>query len=320
MAQVQTVRGPIDTGDMGTTLMHEHVFVLTADVQANLPEPFDEDARVADAVAKLTSLVALGVRTIVDPTVIGLGRDIPRIQRINEQVDINIIVATGIYTYDSAPFYFRFRFPQDGHDPMTDLFVHDITEGIVGTGVKAAFLKCAVDSPGLTPDVERILRAVAAAHRITGVPITVHTHPESEQGLEVARVLEEEGADPARVVLGHSGDTEDLDYLSGLADRGYILGMDRFGIDLQITAEQRANTVIEMCKRGYSRQMVLSHDASCQLDWLDSAAVPLVMPNWHYEHIHRNVLPSLKKGGVTDEQIDDMLVGNPRRYFEAEAA
>ena len=110
MATVQTVRGPIDTSEMGTTLMHEHVFVLTTDVQANLPEPWDPDRQIADAVAKLRRLVDLGVRTIVDPTVIGLGRDIPLIQRINEQVDINIVVATGIYTYDSAPFYFRFRF------------------------------------------------------------------------------------------------------------------------------------------------------------------------------------------------------------------
>jgi phosphotriesterase-related protein len=92
--------------------------------------------------------------------------------------------------------------------------------------------------------------------------------------------------------------------------------MDRFGIDIEITAEQRAETVIELCRRGYAKSMVLSHDASCQLDWLDDSVRPVVLPNWHYGHIHEDVIPALKEGGVTDEQLDDMLVGNPRRYFE----
>src|SRR3954451_18007040 len=106
VAQVQTVRGPVDTADLGQVLMHEHVFVLTADVQQNYPEEWgDEDARVADAVSRLTELASRGVRTIVDPTVVGLGRYIPRIQRIAEQVDLNIVVATGCYTYEDVPFF-----------------------------------------------------------------------------------------------------------------------------------------------------------------------------------------------------------------------
>jgi phosphotriesterase-related protein len=318
MSQLETVRGPIDTADMGTTLMHEHVFVLTADVQANMPDIWDEEVRVADAVAKLQQMADQGVRTIVDPTVIGLGRNISRIQRVNERVDINIVVATGIYTYDSVPFYFRTRLPRDGvTDPMVDLFVHDITEGIVKTGVKAGILKCAVDEHGLTPDVERILRAVATAHRLTGTPITVHTHPETKRGTDVARVLKEEGADPRRVVLGHSGDTQDADHLQELAEMGFLLGMDRFGLDYAISAEQRAQVVIELCRRGLSKSMVLSHDAACHIDWVDDAVRPMFLPNWHYTHIHQHVLPALREGGVTEEQIDDMLVGNPRRYFEA---
>jgi phosphotriesterase-related protein len=298
--------------------MHEHVFVLTTDVQANLPDPWDEDGHVADAVDKLKVMADLGVRTIVDPTVIGLGRNIARIKRVNEQVDINIVVATGIYTYDSVPFYFRTRFAREGeNDPMVDLFVHDITEGIVETGVKAGLLKCAVDELGLTPDVDRILRAVATAHRMTGTPITVHTHPGTKRGLDVARVLIDEGADPHRVVLGHSGDSQDADHLQELAEIGFVLGMDRFGLDYAITAAQRAEVVIELCRRGFAKSMVLSHDAACHIDWVDDAVRPMFLPNWHYGHIHQHVLPALREGGVTDDQIDDMLVGNPRRYFEA---
>jgi phosphotriesterase-related protein len=321
--QVHTVTGPVETSELGQVLMHEHVFVLTPDVQQNHPEEWgSEDDRVADAVAKLTALAATGVSTIVDPTVIGLGRYIPRIQRIAEQVDLNILVATGCYTYEDVPFFFHHRGPAldaalgtSVPDPMVDMFVRDVTDGIGGTGVRAAFLKCAIDRPGLTRGVERVMRAVAQAHHRTGVPITVHTHPGSRQGLAVHRVFGEEGVDPRRVVLGHSGDTTDVDHLMALADAGFVLGMDRFGINLDTTFEARADTVVEMCRRGYAESMVLSQDASCYIDWVDPFVMEM-LTQWRYTHIHEEVLPYLREHGVSDEQIETMLVTNPRRYFE----
>src|SRR3954466_13810321 len=321
--QVQTVTGPVDTAQLGTTLMHEHVFVLSADVQQNFPEEWgSEDDRVADAVSRLNALAATGVKTIVDPTVIGLGRYIPRIQRIADQIDLNIVVATGCYTYDDVPFFFHYRGPAlnaavgaEGPDPMVDMFVADIEQGIAGTGVKAAFLKCAIDARGMTSGVERVMRAVAKAHRRTGVPITVHTHPGSRRGLDAQRVLTEEGVDPRRVVLGHSGDSTDADHLAELADAGFLLGMDRFGINLATTFEARADIVVEMCRRGYAESMVLSQDASCYIDWLEGPALA-VLPQWVYANIHDDVLPSLREHVITDEQIERMLVANPRRYFE----
>jgi phosphotriesterase-related protein len=321
--QVQTVTGPVDTAALGQVLMHEHVFVLTPDVQQNYPEEWgSEDARLADAVAKLTALAATGVRTIVDPTVVGLGRYIPRIRRVAEQVDLNIVVATGCYTYKDVPFFFHHRGPAldaalgtSVPDPMVDMFVGDLEQGIAGTGVRAAFLKCAIDAPGLTTGVERVMRAVARAHGRTGAPITVHTHPGTQQGLAVQRVFAEEGVDPRRVVLGHSGDTTDADHLSALADAGFLLGMDRFGINLDTTFEARADVVVEMCRRGYAESMVLSQDAACYIDWVDPAVMAM-LTDWRYTHIHEDVLPYLREHGVTDEQIDTMLVANPRRYFE----
>ena len=323
MPQVQTVRGPLDTTELGPVLMHEHVFVLDPEIQQNYPQEWgSEEERVADAVAKLTKLASTGVRTIVDPTVIGLGRYIPRIQRIAAQVDLNIVVATGCYTYDDVPFFFHHRGPAlnaavgaQVPDPMVDMFVGDITEGIAGTGVRAGVLKCAIDHQGMTPGVERVMRAVAKAHRRTGVPITVHTHPTSQSGLAAAKVLADEGVDPRRVVLGHSGDTTDVDHLSELAEAGFVLGMDRFGINLETTFEARADTLVEMCRRGHADSMVLSQDASCYIDWIEPA-VMAVLPQWHYTHIHEEVLPYLREHGVTEEQIDTMLVANPRRYFE----
>ena len=316
MAQVETVRGPVDADSLGRTLMHEHVFVLNEEVRQNYPADWSEDDRVDDAIVKLNALAARGCQTIVDPTVLGLGRDIERILRVADGTELNIVVATGLYTYNEVPLYFKFRTPgEDGVDPMTKLFVGDITTGIAGTGVKAAFLKCAIDDQGLTPGVERVMRAVGRAHVETGAPVTVHTHPHSGTGRDAVRVLLAEGADLTKVVLGHSGDSTDLDYLTELADAGCMLGMDRFGLDIITPFEDRVATVAAMCERGYAGSMVLSHDASCYIDWFPPEVIPLFAPAWHFEHLFDDVLPALRSRGVTDAQIDAMLVGNPRRYF-----
>lgn len=319
MTQVATVRGAVGGGQLGRTYMHEHIFTLTPDVQQNFPEDWgDEDARVDDAVTKLKALAAQGISTIVDPTVIGLGRYVPRIQRVAERVpELNIVVATGIYTYDSVPRYFYHRGPAIGRpEPMVDMFVKDITDGIGKTGVRAGMLKCAIAEEGLTGGVDRVMRAVAQTHHRTGTPITVHTHPESEAGLTVKRVLcDEEGVDPRRVVLGHSGDTTDCDHLSELAEAGFVLGMDRFGINTATTFEARADTLIEMCRRGYAENMVLSQDASCYIDWIDPEVMPL-LSQWHYLHIADEVLPYVRERGVTEKQIETMLVDVPRRVLE----
>ena len=280
MAQVETVRGPVDVDSLGRTLMHEHVFVLNEEIRQNYPAGWGEDDRVDDAIAKLNALAARGCQTIVDPTVLGLGRDIQpdpagrrRHRAEHHRRDGPVHLQRGAAVLQVP------RPARDGGlDPMAQLFIGDITDGIAGTGVKAAFLKCAIDDQGLTPGVERVLRAVCRAHAETGAPVTVHTHPHSGTGRDVVRVLREEGVDLTKVVLGHSGDSTDLDYLSELADAGCLLGMDRFGLDVITPFEDRVATVAAMCERGYAGSMVLSHDASCYIDWFPPEVIPLFAP------------------------------------------
>jgi phosphotriesterase-related protein len=304
----------VDAAALGRVLMHEHVFVLTAEVQQNYPQEWgDEDERVADAVRRLRELPAAGINTIVDVTAIGQGRDIPRVKRIADQVpELNIVVATGIYTWDAVPLFF-WRRPSEA---MTELFVRDITEGVLDTGVKAGMLKCAVDEKGLTEGVERVLRSVARAHVATGgTPITVHTHAAGQHGPAIAGVLREEGVDFSRVVLGHSGDAVDNpDYLAAMADTGLTLGMDRFGIDHFATFQQRSDLVLEMCRRGYAGRMVLSHDTCCYIDWFAPGSID-DLKDWHYLHVSQDVLPYLRAHGVPESDIDAMLITNPARIL-----
>lgn len=319
MATVQTIKGPIDSSELGKVLVHEHIFVLSEEYRINYQDDWDEDEKVAEAVTQLNELKSLGIDTIFDPTVLGLGRYIPRIQKVAAQTDLNIVPATGLYTFSELPQQFEYRGPGllvDMPEPLTEMFVKDLTVGIADTGVKAAFLKCAIEVPGLTPGVERVMRAVGQASAQTGAPITVHTSPNTGSGLVAQRVLKEEGVDLSKVVIGHSGDTTDLDYLMEVADNGSYLGMDRFGLDVFLPFEERVNTIVELVKRGYVDKITVAHDASCFIDYFDPADKRAVVPQWNFRHISEDVIPALLERGLTDDDIDTILVKNPRRYFE----
>jgi phosphotriesterase-related protein len=309
--------------------MHEHVFILDSEVNNNYPERSWEGprhARIEAAAETLRGITDRGIETIVDLTVLGLGRSIPNIEAVNAEVDINIVVATGVYTFRLLPDFIHNRRPSrapdagDLQDVLVDMFVDDITRGIADTGVKAGILKCCTDRPGVTSGIDRVLRAVAWAHRQTGVPISTHTDAGEQTGRDQQRVFAEEGVDLRRVVIGHSGDSTDLDYLRELMDRGSTIGMDRFGLygNGFPTFIERVDTVARLCELGYVDRMVLSHDTMCHSDRY--GGVQAQFPNWVFNHLSDDVLPALRERGVEEAQIEQMLVANPRRLFEQQGA
>ncbi len=320
MATVETVRGPVDVDQLGTTLMHEHVFVMQPDPLANYgavwgPSYWDEDARVADAVAKLQRVRDSGITTFVDATAPGLGRDIARIQRVNAAVDLHMIVASGLYAFLEIPNFFRYR----SDDVITEIFVREIREGINDTGVKAAFLKCAVEEYGLVGDVPRMLAAIAAAAVETGAPVMVHTNAAFKTGLLALDALTGAGVDPSRIVIAHAGDSNDLDYLRELAQSGAWLGMDRFGIDHFNPTADRVRTLAAMVAEGYVDQLHISHDAGTFHDFM------VENPFFTDEHpdylfVSETVLPLLAEAGVGEDAVRRMMVDNPRRFFGQPAA
>jgi phosphotriesterase-related protein len=321
MSLVNTVQGPVDGTALGPTLMHEHVFVLSPEIEKRSDE-WDEVEQQARAVEKLRDLKQRGIDTIVDLTVIGLGRYIPRIKAISDAVpEINIVVATGVYTYNDVPMFFHFQGPGTilgGPEPMVDLFIREINEGIADTGVKAGILKCASDRPGFTAGVERVLRAVAQAHRATGVPITTHTPtPPEPWGLRQQEIFREEGVDLSRVVIGHSGGTLNTDYHLELIENGSYLGFDHFGV-FGFSMDERIDAVARLCARGYAERIVLSHDAMCFVDWFPRSMMEAAK-DWHWNHIPTDVLPAMRERGISDADIHRMMVENPRHILEGGA-
>jgi len=321
---IPAINGPVATDALGATLMHEHVFVLTPALQVAYPgfRGWDPDVQIPAARRYLTELVGAGIDTIVDVTTVDTGRDVSHVLRAAEGTGLQIVVATGMQTERHLPRALsdeaRYPTPRTPEE-LDELFMRDATVGVQGTDVKAGIIKCASDLAGLTPDVERVLRASARVQVETGLPITTHTHAQARTGFDQQRVLAEEGADLERVVIGHSGDTTDLDYLERLIAAGSIVGMDRFGEAgaMLVSLDERVDTIVSLCERGYADRIVISHDHCCYVDWVPRDQAP--SPDGH-QYISRAVLPRMRERGVTDEQIRQMLVDTPRRLFEGRAS
>jgi phosphotriesterase-related protein len=307
---VETARGPVATAELGPTLMHEHVVTRSPGVQENWPHLWDRDAIVAIAERKLADLSTRGIRTIVDLTTVDLGRDIDLIAAVARRSRVHVIVATGVWWMPQR------YFSAHGVDDVAALFIRDITQGIAASGVKAAIIKCATDTAGVTPVIDNVLRACARAQKATGVPISTHTWAAGRTGELQQAIFAQEGVDLRRVIIGHSGDSGDLGYLRGLMERGSTIGMDRFGLEHFLPTAKRVDVLARLCAEGYAGKMVLSHDANCWTDMLSEDDKRRTRPLWHYNHIPDDILPALRKAGVSDEQIEQMLVRNPRAIFD----
>jgi phosphotriesterase-related protein len=320
MATVETLAGPIDADDLGFTLIHEHFFSRDEAVGVQWPHVMDDEREHGLAMESAEAVKGHGVKTVVEPTAMLLCRDIRRSQRVASESGLQLVACTGIYTYDHLP---QFLLNRD-EDYMAGLFVHDIEEGIQGTDVKAAFIKCAADEPGVNERIEKVHRAAARASLRTGAPIMAHSRPASETGPRQVEIFLEEGVAPEKIQIAHTGDTDDLGYIERLLDRGVYIGMDRYGLDLFLPTDRRNATVIELLGRGYAERMFLSQDFDIPiaegLDWFPPEMVEQfdaagAATDWSMTFLFEQVIPTLKEQGMTDEQLDTMMVANPKRWL-----
>jgi phosphotriesterase-related protein len=327
MTTVETVTGPVDANRLGTTLVHEHLIYRDEAVASWWPHvgsvvPVDPPRACGPeelhevAMESARAVVERGVKTICEPTGMFGGRDVGFSRRVAEESGLQVVPCTGIYTYDHLPTFFVTR----DADLMADLFVHDVEEGIQDTGIKAAFLKCAADQPGVTENIEKVHRAVARASVRTGTPIMAHSHPASQTGLRQVEIFEEEGVDLYRVQIAHTGDTEDLDYIERLLDKGVFIGMDRYGLEIFLPLEKRNATVTALLERGYADRMFLSQDYCATIDWYpvemeEQLLAAGAAKDWSMTLVLDRVIPTLREGGMTDDQLQTMMVENPRRWL-----
>ncbi|MGB6066530.1 MAG: hypothetical protein WBG50_17135 [Desulfomonilaceae bacterium] len=324
--KINTVLGPISPGELGVTLVHEHmVFGYPGWEGDQTIAPFNHQATVETGVALLQQLKGLGLRTYVDATPADCGRNVDVLKEISEKSEVNIICSTGYYFEgEGAPAYWKFRsMLGDVREELYELFMKEVTVGIRGTGIRAGVIKVGT-SKGCITDYEKLMLSTAArVQKETDVPIITHTQ-EGTMGPEQAEFLIAAGANPKRIQIGHMSDNLDLAYQVKTLGHGVYVSWDRMGLEVLVGCPRDADryaVMLDLIAKGYQDRLMISHDTICT--WLGrppklpEPALQFVA-NWHPTHLFNNIIPALKKGGASDDQIKTIVEDNPRRLFEGQ--
>lgn len=317
MPAVHTVLGPCAPEALGRTLMHEHLLIGFPGWETDALAPrFNRTESFKRCVDQMQELIGLGLRTLVDPCPIDLGRNVEFAAEVAQATGVNLVCATGLYKEESgAGAYFRLRAQAgDVTSELAELFERELTRGVGDTGIRAGIIKVATGEGVITPYEEVVLRAAARAHNATGTPITTHTE-HGTMGPQQLDIFASEGVDLGRVVIGHSCGNADLHYHTALLDRGCYLGLDRFGLEFLQPDRLRRAALAGLIAVGFEHRIVVSHDSIwC---WLGRPMQlpPELLTDWRPSYVFTTLVPWLRQAGVADDAIDNLLIHNPRRIF-----
>lgn len=261
--QVQTVTGPINTADLGVTLMHEHLLIGYPGAEADTLRPGpNREEMVTTCVAKIRSMQALGIQSMLDPCPNDLGRDVSLAAEVADITGFNIVCATGLYKENEGgvPYWHFQRSLGRGVQLMSELFIHELENGIGNTGIRAGIIKLATGEGVITDYEFEVLEAAAIASVETGAPITTHTD-QGTMGEEQQQFLIDKGVPAHKIIIGHSCGTANHNYHMNILERGSYLGFDRFGLDILVPDEQRVQALVALLKKQRETQIVVSHDS-----------------------------------------------------------
>lgn len=321
---IQSVTGPIASDKLGRVLAHEHVMIGWPGWESDTirPGPTRADA-LAIARDRVAEIKEHGVATLIDPCPNDLGRDVELMAEIAARTGLNVVCATGLYKEDQggAPYWkFRAQFG-GGPESIAELYVHELTEGIGRTGIRAGIIKVATGHGQVSSYEKTLLEAAAIASKATGAPITTHTEA-GTCGEEQQAFLVSKGVPPHRIIIGHSCGSADTSYHMRILRAGSYLGFDRFGLEILQPDEVRVASLLALLRAGAGKRVVVSHDTVwCWRGEPLPDTVPLepMLSVWRPSHFFERIVPKLLEGGATREQIETLLVDNPRSFFEGVA-
>jgi len=328
-AAVQTVTGPVDATDLGRTLVHEHIRISYAGEELDRNYAWNRADTAALAVDKMAELLDAGFRTFVDPCPIELGRDPELYAEISERSGMRIVCTTGFYTEHGGsglPFYWRARDPEE----IAEHYAAELQDGIANTGgIRPGAIKAATGLE-VTDAERRMLTGAALAQQATGVAIITHTE-NSRHGDVQQDIFADTGADLGRVLIGHQDEQVDVAPIRKLAERGTFVGIDRIGLELLAPDARRADHVATLVREGLTDHVCLSQDHVCSMTAPRPAmySPPEVRAarasmreeiEWQvskrpYTYIVTGFVPQLLERGVTEADVETMLVDNPRRLL-----
>jgi predicted metal-dependent phosphotriesterase family hydrolase len=313
---IQTVLGPIAPAELGVCLPHEHIWCDQR--LAPRPELFDVTRSTGTymrldsyehMVDELSAYGQAGGRAIVEVTCDGWGRDLDMLARLSEVTGVHIVATAGYYIEPCMPLFVA-EWPLE---KLADHMTREVEEGIGADHRKCGILKSAIHRARVEGLEEKVLRAVAIVQQRTGLAVTTHTTgsrrqeiPGGNATVEQLQILKVEGVSPTRVIAGHTDERPDIDVLAGLADEGCYVQFDVIGKEHWLLDATRAELVHALIVRGYADHLLLSHDRNRGYEMRYGGSSG-------YCHLFESFLPRLRRLGVTEDQIDAMLVRNPAR-------
>jgi phosphotriesterase-related protein len=303
---VNTVRGPIRGDALGLTLPHEHLFIDLFRITRVRDGLLNDETLAVQEAARFK---AAGGSTLVEVTNHGLKRNPAALRRVAEATGLHVVMGSGWYR---EPYYDHDYIARRTTQDLAADFLQEIEKGEPETGIRPGIIgEIGADWSWVSPAEERVHRAAARAHRRTGLAITLHAL-ESPVGLQQLAILDEEGADLRRVIVGHSDTWPDPDYHEAIARQGAYVQFDTIRGLFPYEVERHLRLVKEFLRRGFLRQLLLSHDNCFKSH--------LVGYGGHgYAYISTRFVPLLREAGLSDEQVRLLLVENPRRALTGES-
>ncbi|MFZ9352432.1 MAG: phosphotriesterase family protein [Candidatus Limnocylindrus sp.] len=307
--QVQTVRGAVAPGDLGFTLPHEHTkcSLWWIENRWDYWELIGDEPRINE---ELGAYKALGGGAVVDVTPVGIGRDLERLARLSQATGLHIVAGAGWYRQAYYPA--EARIDRRSIDDLADEIVQEFVDGPVRPGIIG---EIGTDKPWVTAQEERVFRAAARAALRTGASVTTHA-VQSDVGLAQLDILEDEGLDPARVVIGHCDSHPRIEHWREIVRRGAHVEADFLGMSFTPLERAGEPKVIELIatllNEGFEQQILLSQDV-CHDSQLASYG------GNGYTYLQRSFLPRLIAAGVDAATIKTITVENPSRLLTLRA-
>jgi phosphotriesterase-related protein len=336
--QIRTVQGPIAVDELGITLGHEHLLIDLRGLWENPPagraylidqeptlenrgalmrNPYDSKPNLliddpALILQELQHYRAAGGQSLIDLTTVGIRPEPETLRMISERSDIQIIAGCGYYRQPLLS--------EELHERSTEAIEEDLlrwlNEGMYGTTIRAGLMGELGTSSPIYPFEERQLRAAAHVQQQTRACINVHPLIWGHEHLHILDILEEEGADLTRVAISHCDELVEPEWHARIAERGSVLSFDTFGsetyFDRSYAQEprdtERIECVLRLLEKGYGAQITLAHDICTRIQFHHYGG-------WGWDHILTNIVPRLRHAGVSEQELDIMLVKTPQRLL-----
>jgi phosphotriesterase-related protein len=298
---IHTVRGPLNPVQLGRTLAHEHILCDFYRVTGNLDHLLNDEEL---AVAELEALARGGGGAVVECTTPDLGRDPAGLRRVSERTGLHVIMGTGWYRQP----YYPESIDRTPTDSLAARMIAELVEGVDGTDVRAGIIgEVGAHGSYVTAQEERVLRAAARAHRATGAPITTHAsmYP---VGLAQLAILEDEGANLSRVIIGHCDTYLDREYHLAILRKGAYVQFDTIGRVHMNPDERRAHALVALLRLGWVERLLLSSDRCYRSDLHAFGGVG-------YDVVFIRFFARLREQGVSDADLNQMTIQNPRRVL-----